>query len=362
MPAASSFRSSSLTRRRLLLGVPALCLGAAVAHAQAPGLLAGQDKRRVTLAVGSRQALSYLPVALAGQLGFFDAEGLDVRLQEHGSGALAQQAMLAGAADVAGGGFERNCLLRLRGQASVAFVLLTRAPQMVLGVGAQALPDFRHVAQLRGRRVGVTGLATSTHWFAQRVLARGGVAAQEVEFIDLGHARDAVSAVREGRVDAIAHIDPFISLLEYYGEIRVLADTRSLHGTLQLFGGPMPGSSLYAPQAFVQAHPRTVQGLSNAVVRALTWLQTAGPGDIVRAVPEVYMNGDRAIYLSALDKSREAMSPDGMVSDEAAATAQRMVQQLSGSAGVGVCWGSVYTNEFARRARQALAGSAGRAG
>ena len=100
-------------------------------------------------------------------------------------------------------------------------------------------------------------------------------------------------------------------------------------------------------------YPNTVQAVANAVVRALKWLQTAGPSDIVRAVPESYMYGDRAIYLAALEKAREALSPDGMAAEEGVATAHRVVAQYpNGSAAVrSQAPGTTYTNDFARRAK-----------
>jgi NitT/TauT family transport system substrate-binding protein len=179
------------------------------------------------------------------------------------------------------------------------------------------------------------------------------VAPAEVQFVGVGTSAAAAAALQEGRIDAIANIDPVISLLEFRGDIRVVADTRSLRGTQELYGGPMPGSCVYAPQALVLRYPQTVQALANAVVRALKWLQTAGPSDIVRAVPESSMHGDRAIYLAALEKAREALSPDGVLSDEAVATAHRVVAQYA-TGGTPVrlqAPGATYTNEFVRRAR-----------
>ena len=102
---------------------------------------------------------------------------------------------------------------------------------------------------------------------------------------------------------------------------------------------------------------RAVQALANAVVRALKWLQTAGPSDIVRGVPESAMSGDRAIYLAALDKVREAFSPDGVLGEEAVQTAHRLVaQQAQAQAAVrAAAPAATYTNEFVLRARQRFA-------
>ena len=338
-----------LSRRRLLAGLPAALGLVALARAQG-----APERPRLQLALGGKTALNYLPLTLAEQLGYFKAEGLEVELQDHAGGALAQQSMVQGQAEVAAGGFEHSILLRQRGLSCRAFVFLGRAPQLVFGVGTRSLPGFREIAQLKGRRIGISAPESITHWFARALLARGGVGAGEVEFVSVGNTTAAVLALREGRIDAIANIDPVISLLEFRGELRVLADTRSLRGTQDFYGGPMPGSCLYARQDFVLRYPGTVQALTNAVVRSLKWLQTAGPSDIVRAVPEAYMYGDRAIYLAALDKAREAFSPDGLVSEEGVATAHRVVARFdSGPLAVrAAAPGATYTNDFVRRARQ----------
>ena len=352
MPAPVFFPSSapSLSRRLWLQGVAASALAAAGRARAQPARL---ERRRLTIALGGKAALYYLPLALAEHLKYFEAEGLEVELQDHAGGSLAQQALLQGQADMAAGGFEHTIMLRQRGINCRAFATLGRAPQLVFGVNARSLPEFRHLAQLKGRRIGVSAPDSATHWFARLLLARAGVSPGEVEFIGVGTSVAAASALREGRVDAIANVDPVISLLEFRGDIRVLADTRSLRGTQELYGGPMPGGCVYAPQAFVLRYPQTVQAVTNAVVRALKWLQTAGPSDIVRAVPESAMSGDRAIYLSALEKMREALSPDGMAADESVATAHRVVALYPApSAAVRPqAPGATYTNDFARRAK-----------
>ncbi len=338
------------SRRACLLAGVAGALGlATAAWGQKPAI----EKPRLNLAVGGKTALCYLPLTIAEQLGFFSDEGLEVELGDHAGGSLAQQALLQGRADVAAGGFEHPILLRQGGISCRAFVFLGRAPQLVFGVGTRALPEYRHLVQLKGRRIGVTALESPPQWFAARLLARAGLVPGDVEYVGVGTSTAAADAVREGRIDAIANIDPVISLLELRGDIRVVADTRSLRGTQDVYGGPMPGGCLYAPQDFVLRYPQTVQALTNAVVRALKWLQTAGPSDIVRAVPEAYMYGDRAIYLSALEKAREALSPDGVATEDGVATAHRIVADHASRTRAirAQAPGATYTNDFARRAK-----------
>ena len=186
--------SFPISRRRLLAGLPALICAAPLARAQER-----PEKASVRLALGGKTTLTHLPLTIADQLGYFKAEGLEVEFQDHAGDGLAQQSMLQGQADMAAGGFEHTVFLRQRGAGGRAFVFLGRAPQMVFGVGARALPNFQHITQLKGRRIGVASPENSSHWFARMVLARGGLAPGEAEFLSVGTTSAAVasSAPRE---------------------------------------------------------------------------------------------------------------------------------------------------------------------
>lgn len=342
-----SFAPLDRSRRRWLAAAPWVLASGALRAQGEP------EKHRVTVAVGGRTALYYLPLSIARQLGYFADEGLVVELQDHAGGGLAQQAMLAGEADVAAGAYAHTIVLRQRGRNCRAFVLFGRAPQTVFAVASRLLPEFRQVEQLRHRRVGISAFDSATEWFARLTLARGHMTPDDVRLVGVGASMAAAAALREGRIDVLVGVDPVISHLEFGGEVRLVADARSLRGTQELYGGPMPGGCLYAPQSFIVRYPRTVQALANAVVRALKWLQTAGPSDIVRAVPEAYMSGDRAIYLAALEKAREAFSPDGLLSEQAVAAAHRLVERhvATTPAVRAAAPASTYTNEFVLRAR-----------
>jgi NitT/TauT family transport system substrate-binding protein len=199
----------------------------------------------------------------------------------------------------------------------------------------------------------VSAPGTSTSLVANAVLARAGIPAAEVSFVDVGQAYGALSALRSGHVEALSNTDPVMTTLEQRGEIRIISDTRTLKGTQEVFGGPMPASCLYAPLEFVQKHPATCQAMANAIVHALKWLQTAGPRDIIRTVPEPYFQGDRALYLAAFSKVRETISPDGLMPDDGVRTAVRVLQAQDAAIRAERLDASrAFTNEFARRAKE----------
>ena len=63
------------------------------------------------------------------------------------------------------------------------------------------------------------------------------------------------------------------------------------------------------PEAFLKKNPNTSQALANAMVRALKWIQKAGPADIVKVVPESFLLGDRALYIEAFQKCARRFRP-----------------------------------------------------
>ena len=88
-------------------------------------------------------------------------------------------------------------------------------------------------------------------------------------------------------------------------------------------------------------------------MHALKWLQTAGPRDIVKTVPEAYLLGDRALYLASFEKLRESISPDGILTIEGARTALRALSAFdAGVAAARIDLARTYTNAYARRAKE----------
>lgn len=318
------------------------------AQAEAPAPLG-----RVIIAVGGQSVLYHLPLALADQLGYFRAEGLEVIVRDFPAGALALKAVQDGVADVCSGAYEHTIRQQSRAEAYRSLVVQGRAPQLALGVSLRALPRYQALQDLRGRRVGVSSVGSSTQFAASLVLARAGIAPQEVSFISVGSGLQAVNALRSGQVHALCHADPIMTLLEQKADTRIVGDLRSLKAAQDMFGGSMPASCLYAPQTFVQKRAAQAQALANGVVHALKWLQTAGPADIVKAVPPGYLMGDRGAYLAAFSRVRETYSTNGLMPDEGPATAQRVLARVHPElAEAKLDLGRTYTNEFVRKARQ----------
>jgi NitT/TauT family transport system substrate-binding protein len=240
----------------------------------------------------------------------------------------------------------------MRGQSLQSFVLQGRTLQIVVGVSTKTFAHYRQLSDLRGKRVGVQAIGSPAHRVARAVFSQGGLRSDDVQFVAMPNAWAAVSAFRNGALDAISYTDPTVTQLEQAGELKVVADTRSVRGNADVFGGPMPSACLCATSGFLTQFPRASQAMTDAMVHALKWLQTAGPSDIIKVVPERYFQGDRSLYLSAFNRVREAWSPDGLMPAEGPEIAARLVAQFDEPGSMDrFDLASTFTNVFALKAK-----------
>ena len=337
-----------MQRRHLIVRTAAAAAAIALpAFARAQAL----EKPKTTIAVGGKNLLYYLPLTIAEQRGYFKAEGLEVTIVDFAGGARALQAVVGGSADVVSGAFEHTVNMQHKGQRMRAFVLQGRAPQIVLGVNPKTMANYKSVADLKGKKIGVTAPGSSTNVMVNFILAKAGLKPTDVSIIGVGAGQGAVAAMRSGQIDAISNLDPVITLLQRSGDLKIVSDTRIVTEAEKVFGGPMPSGCLYAPQAFIDKNPATTQALANAMVRASKWIQAAGATDIINAVPESYLLGDRAVYIDAFLAAKGALSADGMFPDKGPDTAFRALASIDPEiAGAKLDLGAVFSNEFVKKA------------
>ncbi|MEI7969752.1 MAG: ABC transporter substrate-binding protein [Betaproteobacteria bacterium] len=332
-------------RRRLLMaGVAGV--------AWRPVRAAALERSAVTLAVGGKATLYYLPLTLTERLGYFRDEGLQVEINDFQGGAKALQALIGGSADVVSGSFEHTITMQTLGQKIQAFVLQGTNPGLELGIVRARAAGYSWPKDLKGLRIGVSAPGSSTHMFVNHLLASVGLTPDDVSIIGVGTGAGAVAAVRGGQIDALSSVEPVISLLEKSGDIRVVHETITDEGTRKVFGGTLPAASLYAKADFLRANPNTAQALANAMVRTLLWLRTASTAAVLAAVPPEYLLGDRALYASAFERLRGGYSKDGLLSPRLVDTSYQVLQANNTAVRRApvLFLKQTYTNEFVERA------------
>ncbi|GHD05415.1 ABC transporter substrate-binding protein [Tianweitania populi] len=317
-----------MKRRTVLMGGGALALGAVAGAWPAFAQEGKPEKTDVTLGVGGKPLLYYLPLTIAEKKGFFEQQGLNVSINDFAGGSKSLQALVGGSVDVVTGAYEHTIRMQHKGQDVVGICALGRFPGIVIAVRKDLAGEVKTIADLKGRTVGVTAPGSSTSLMLQYALLKNGLQDTDVSMIGVGGGAGAVAAIKQGQVDAVSHLDPVIAQLQYDGDIEILLDTRTEAGTRDLFGGPNPAATLYTTGAFVEENPVTTQRLVNGMMAAQKWLQTASPDEVADTVPEEYLLGNRDLYKQAFGNSREMFSPDGLVSREGYASMMEVLKTL----------------------------------
>ena len=310
---------------------------------------AGPKPTAVTITLGS-YLITYLPVLLASQLGYYRAQGLDVTVQNiQGGGGKAMQALLGGSTSVVAGYYDHTVEVRAQHQDVVSVVLLSRYPGMVLAVRTDLAEAIKSAADLPGRRIGIVGLGASGEFFIRYYAKRGGVDPARLRLVGVGSGNTAVAAIENRLIDAIVTFDPAATVMESRGLTKTLVDARTAAGTEQAFGGPYAGATLYCEGGYIDDHADTVQRVVTATVKALRFIASSTPEQIVAGLPAEYVLGDRTVFTTMIRNSLAMFTPDGVFDPAALQVPLTVLRAVVPSvANASIDLSKTYTNRFVR--------------
>ena len=317
-------------------------------------LLAQQaDKIRVHLLLDDVSSMLHLPVLLAQHLGYFKAEGLQVDVIEQSFAATPPPLNPAPVLQVWSAPLVQSLQAARTADPLLSVVQTGRTPQLALGAPRKMLTGMKSLKELEGKKIGIMEAGSLAQLCVDYVVLLAGGNPKNINYVVLGNPLTAITMLRGGGIEFICASDPLITMLEKKGEIESLRNFRSLKETQRAFGGLLPGNALLVPTSLATKNPELCQSLVNAVLRAVKWLRTAGPSDLLSTMLDSTYLTDRAIYLNAVDNMRESYAIDGMLSSEAFALALRVCNTLDpASAAVRKKTGGFYTNEFVLQAKK----------
>jgi NitT/TauT family transport system substrate-binding protein len=315
-------------------------------------LAAAQTK--VTIAVGGGACLCYLPTVLAKQLGEFEKAGLAVELVDLKGGSDALKAVLGGSADVVSGYFDHCVNLAAKKQELQSFVVYDRYPGLVLVVSPAHTNEIKSIKDLAGKKVGISAPGSSTDFFLKYLLKKNGVDPATTAVIGVGLGGASVAAMEQGQIDAAVMLDPSVTVLQgSHPDLRILSDTRTQKDTLDVFGGEYPGGALYSTTAWISAHDKEVQALTNAILNTLAWIHAHSPEDIMAKMPPEMVGKNKELYLAALKNTIPMFSETGRMDPKGADAVLAVFSESSpevAKANVDVL--KTYTNKFVEQAKK----------
>jgi sulfonate transport system substrate-binding protein len=274
------------------------------------------EKTSLKIGVGGQGQLIYMPLTLADQLGYFKDEGLTVDIQDLKGGADALQAMIGGSTDLTTGFYEHTIRTQTQGKAIQMITTFDLTPGLVM-FASKAHPDVKSIKDLENMKIGITSAGSSTEEMVRYLYKKNGMDPAAAQTVAVGTGGPAVTALKNGVVDALVTVEPAASIIEKGGDGKVVYDTRTEEGTKNVFGGDWPAGGFYAPAEFIQQNPKTAQALARVGVKTLQYIKSHPPEDVTAKLPQqvFYPDGDAATFAAVLKANLGMYSPDGKMPD-----------------------------------------------
>jgi NitT/TauT family transport system substrate-binding protein len=266
---------------------------------------------QVKIMVGGIDKVIYLPAMLSEQLGYFDDNGVDVKLMTEPSGASAENVLVAGKVQGVVGFYDHSITLQAQGKCVESVVQLAKVPGEAEVVSTDASGDIQAPTDFQGKKLGVTSPGSSTDYLTQYLATKNGVDTADYTTVTAGAGSDFIAAMQHGGIDAGMTTDPTIATAVSQGIGKVMLDMRTEEGTRKALGGLYPAASLYMDCSYVEDNPKTVQKVANAFVQTLKWMDSHTAKDIAAKMPTGYDGDNASLYQQSIQDTLPSFTSDG---------------------------------------------------
>ncbi len=200
-------------------------LGLACALVSAPAR--GAERLQIATSAGGSSAIA---AAVAKQLGYFEAEGLETTLFDSGGGNNAVSTVVNGEAQIGIVGIrnaskpvEKGMDLKLIGVDTNALTQYIFVRSNLFDPANAPRTLAEKGALLRGKKIAVNDIGGSSGEFARYTLAAAGLGEREATILNINSAAARLTALKAGRIDAIVGSapEPETAITEGYGRILV---------------------------------------------------------------------------------------------------------------------------------------------
>ena len=202
---------------------------------------------------------------IAHDEGLFKKNGLDVELLHIPSSSLIIQTILAGEVAISYVDGRNTIQSNLTGSDVVLIAGVTnRFPFTFM-----ARPEFKRVSDLRGKRIGVTRVGSSTHTVTLYVLNQAGLKPGDYEIVPLGEVPNILIALAAGRIDAGPLSSPTTIRARKAGLVDLATPAKD--------GPEYVSIAVGATRAYIRSNPEIVRRFMRAYAEAVHLFKSNKP-------------------------------------------------------------------------------------
>jgi ABC-type nitrate/sulfonate/bicarbonate transport system substrate-binding protein len=280
--------------------------------------VAKQADAATTVRVGnsSATAFNFMPLSFGIKLGNFAKNGVEVQPVNLEGASKIYQAMIAGSIDMSlAAGTDIPFIMKGVPETGVGAIAITPA---LLGVVLPWNSPIHALADLKGKKVGVSTEGSLTEWVAFAAAAKGGLTRNDITIVTDGSTTaPQVAALVTGQVDAQVSAVALGWNLEQQQKGRLLASASD-------FVGPFLLNAIYARNDFIKEHPDSVRGFLKGWYETVNYM-ASHRAETVQFETSLDSFAD-AVNEKQYDAVMPSLSRDGTFPPDAlAATARSMV-------------------------------------
>jgi ABC-type nitrate/sulfonate/bicarbonate transport system substrate-binding protein len=194
---------------------------------------------------------------VAQEEGLFKKHGLDVELIHIASTSRAIQSMLSGEIHYT----TADALNSIQAVAAGGDVVMVCEGINRFVFSIIARPELKRLADLKGKKIGITRIGSSTHTAVMFAVSKAGLGPNDVSLLQLGEVPNILTTLHAGQIDAGALSPPTNSRAKKAGLIELL--------NLGTDGPEYPSTVIASTRAYVRTNPENTRRMVRALGEGL---------------------------------------------------------------------------------------------
>jgi len=233
------------------------------------------------------------PIWVAQEEGLFKKHGLDIELIHIASTSKAIQSMVSGEIQFT----TADALNSIQAVAAGADVVMICEGVNRFVFSLMARSDLKRIADLKGKKIGITRLGSSTHTAVLYVVTKAGLGANDYTLLQLGEVPNILTTLLAAQIDAGALSPPTNSRAKKTG-LRELVN-------LGVDGPEYPSTVIASTRAYVKANADNTRRMVRALGEGLNVFKSSRQIGI-RAIQKYSRLNDAEILEDTYDQFRDA--------------------------------------------------------
>jgi ABC-type nitrate/sulfonate/bicarbonate transport system substrate-binding protein len=202
------------------------------------------------------------PIWVAQEEGLFKKHGLDVELIHIASTSKAIQSMVAGEIQFT----TADALNSIQAVAAGADVVMVCEGVNRFVFSLMARPELKRLADLKGKKIGITRIGSSTHTAVMFAVNKAGLGPNDYTLLQLGEVPNILTTLLAGQIDAGALSPPTNSRAKKAGLFELV--------NLGVDGPEYPSTVIASTRAYIKANPENTRRMVRALGEGLYLFKT----------------------------------------------------------------------------------------